>query len=96
MDRRARLLSRWPLADTALAGDLLARWGARGRRYHDPRHLEHCLDALEALGGGDETVVLAVWFHDAVYEGRPGADEEASAQLAEERLAGVEVRKQQS
>lgn len=88
-DRRARLLARWPLADTALAADLLERWGARGRRYHDPRHLEHCLDSLEMLGGGDEPIVLAAWFHDAVYEGRPGADEEASAQLAEERLAGV-------
>ncbi|MER7503094.1 metal-dependent phosphohydrolase [Nonomuraea pusilla] len=31
-------------------------------------------------------VRLAVWFHDAVYEGRPGWDEERSAQLAQSRL----------
>jgi predicted metal-dependent HD superfamily phosphohydrolase len=34
-------------------------------------------------------VELAVWFHDAVYTGRAGDDEEASAGLAEELLAAL-------
>lgn len=85
--RRARLLARWPLPGAeAVAVDLLDRWGARGRYYHDLRHLEHCLTALDALGCDDPVVALAAWFHDAVYEGRAGEDEEASARLAEERL----------
>lgn len=43
-----------------------------------------------AAAGGDAgpaaPVLLAAWFHDAVYAGRAGADEGASAALAEERL----------
>lgn len=87
--RRERLLARWPLADAGIAVGLLDRWGEPHRRYHDPRHLEHCLDAIDALGGTEEPVVLAAWFHDAVYAGRAGADEEASAALAEDTLAGA-------
>ncbi|MFG3436852.1 metal-dependent phosphohydrolase [Nonomuraea sp. NPDC047897] len=39
------------------------------------------------VGGGDPVAVrLAAWFHDAVYDGRPGWDEERSAWLALARL----------
>ncbi|GAB1817404.1 hypothetical protein HerbRD11066_05680 [Herbidospora sp. RD11066] len=34
-------------------------------------------------------VRLAAWFHDAVYDGRPGIDEERSAQLAQSRLTAL-------
>lgn len=87
--RRERLRERWPLAGPAagdLVEDLLGRWSETHRRYHDLRHLEHCLDSLAALGGGERVVELAVWFHDAIYAGRAGEDEEASAQLAEAAL----------
>ena len=36
-------------------------------------------------------VVLAAWFHDAVYDGEPGADEQASADLARSRLSTLEA-----
>lgn len=63
------------------------------------------LDLLAAAAGdragdltGDLTgeldlaaVRLAAWFHDAVYLGRPGQDEEDSAVLAEQVLAGLAV-----
>ena len=42
-------------------------------------------------GGPRAAAVLAAWFHDAVYQGRPGADEEASAALAEEVLPRLAV-----
>lgn len=87
--RAERLLARWPLPDWGLAVELLDRWSEPLRRYHDPRHLEHGLDALTELGCADPLVELAVWFHDAIYAGRAGTDEEASAQLAESRLAGL-------
>lgn len=73
----------------ALRDELIARWGEPHRHYHDTRHLASCLDALAAIGFHDRLVQLAAWFHDAVYAGVPGRDEEESAALASERLAGV-------
>lgn len=77
-----------------LRDDLIRRWVEPHRHYHDIRHLAQCLDALTLLGGATRATTLAAWFHDAVYEGRPG-DEEASANLAERSLgrlvSGTEV-----
>ncbi len=73
----------------ALRDELLARWGEPHRRYHDQRHLASCLAALGALGCDDRLVHLGAWFHDAVYDGVPGQDEERSASLAEDLLGGV-------
>ena len=74
----------------ALGEELLERWSEPHRRYHDVRHLAQCLIALEQLaaeGPVGRPVVLAAWFHDAVHNGEPHRDEEASAELAQERLA---------
>lgn len=89
---RARLDAAWDAllpGEPWLRDDLLARWGEPHRRYHDVRHLASCLAALDDLGADDPLVALAVWFHDAVYAGVPGRDEEASAALASERLDAV-------
>ncbi len=75
-----------PLAPDAVRDDLLTRWSEPHRRYHDVRHLAQCLRALENLGVADPRVRIAAWFHDAVYEGRAGYDEEASADLASAML----------
>jgi predicted metal-dependent HD superfamily phosphohydrolase len=82
----------WPswLADD-LRERLEAAYGDPRRGYHDLLHLEEVLAHVEELTGPDdparEAVLLAAWFHDAVYDG--GADdEERSARLAEEALAG--------
>ncbi|GAA1476713.1 hypothetical protein GCM10009623_11590 [Nocardioides aestuarii] len=81
----ADLAARWPLPDhDSLRDELLAAYGT-GRGYHDLRHLAEVLDRLDDLGCDDDVVRLAAWFHDAVYEGRPG-DEERSAQWAERAL----------
>ena len=71
----------------SLRDDLLTRWQEPHRHYHDVRHLAQVLTALEELQCSDPVVVLAAWFHDAVYEGVAGEDEEASARLAEESLS---------
>lgn len=73
---------------SALRDDLLARWSEPHRQYHDVRHLAQCLVALGQLGGADSVVELAAWFHDSVYDGVPGQDEERSAALAEGSLRG--------
>lgn len=75
-------------AATALGDGLLRRWTEDHRHYHDARHLAFVLDRLAEFEA-DRPTVLAAWFHDAVYEGRPGDDEEASAVLAETSLADV-------
>ena len=86
------LLTRWndvlPGHD-ALFLDLLDRWGEEHRKYHGRTHLLAVLEALDLLTGPaapPRTVLLAAWFHDAVYRGTAGQDEEESARLAEDRL----------
>lgn len=88
------LLRRWTalLPEAADTGaELLDRWAEPHRRYHNRAHLLAVLEALDALGNTHaaphgRTVELAAWFHDAVYAGRAGEDEEASASLAEDLL----------
>lgn len=89
----------------ALGRELLDRWAEPHRRYHTRAHLFAVLTALERLAAAGvassrevpRAVVLAAWFHDAVYTAsaggapEPGSDEEASARLAEGHLvvAGI-------
>lgn len=92
------LLERWRAlvgsdAD-GLGGDLITRWSEPHRRYHTLDHLRAVLDAIDELEdhADDPTVVrLAAWFHDAVYAGRPGEDEQASAKLAAATLPAASV-----
>jgi predicted metal-dependent HD superfamily phosphohydrolase len=76
-----------------LGSELLDRWSEPHRRYHTPEHLLDVLEALDLLftenddAGTRLHVRLAAWFHDAVYAGRAGEDEEASAALAGASLA---------
>ncbi|MCO4275671.1 DUF4031 domain-containing protein [Pseudarthrobacter sp. HLT3-5] len=86
------LLNRWQTimpGHDALFLDLLDRWSEDHRRYHGCTHLLAVLEALDLLADPADpprTVLLAAWFHDAVYRGVAGQDEEESARLAEERL----------
>lgn len=77
---------------SALGEWLLACWNEPHRRYHDERHLNDVLLALNHLRvrGEDvaESTLLAAWFHDAVYLSEP-SDESASAELAEAELLAV-------
>src|SRR4051812_36149040 len=85
------LSDRWPLPDRAdLRDELAAAYADPSRGYHDTRHLTEVLDRLDELAlngaGFDATsVVLAAWFHDAVYDGERDA-EERSATWAEDSL----------
>lgn len=94
---RAVLMARWDAllpGVPALGGELLDRWTEPHRRYHTTAHLLAVLEALDQLlEPADEplrdVVLLAAWFHDAVYEGAAAEDERASAALAVERLHGI-------
>jgi predicted metal-dependent HD superfamily phosphohydrolase len=74
----------------ALFLDLLDRWSEPHRHYHGCTHLLSVLESLDLLtepADPPHTVLLAAWFHDAVYQGIPRQDEEESARLAEDRLS---------
>jgi len=82
--------------DLAGAGArLLGRWSEPHRRYHDLDHLEAVLrhvDDLADHAADPDAVRLAAWYHDAVHQGRGGgADEEASARLADEELTALRL-----
>jgi predicted metal-dependent HD superfamily phosphohydrolase len=72
--------------------ELVSRWSQPHRHYHDVRHLAATLEALDLLEddvAASPVVQLAAWFHDAVYEGVAGVDEEQSADLAERMLGDL-------
>jgi predicted metal-dependent HD superfamily phosphohydrolase len=86
----------WPLpGGEDLRDVLVAAHSDPSRGYHNLRHLTEVCARLDELADGgtafDRTVVLlAAWFHDGVYDGRPGA-EARSAGWAEASLAGLGV-----
>lgn len=94
----ADLLRRWrqlvgPGHDAA-GHELLSRWSEPHRRYHDVDHLRRMLAAVDELRDHADDVAavrLAAWFHDAVYTGRSGPDERASALLAAAMLPDLAV-----
>jgi predicted metal-dependent HD superfamily phosphohydrolase len=82
----------WPAGlPDSLRARLEAAYDDPGRGYHDRLHLAEVLGHVDDLIAADdparEAVLLAAWFHDAVYDGG-GDDEERSARLAEQELAG--------
>ncbi len=85
------LADHWPLPDAADLRDLVvAAYADPARGYHDTEHLASVLarlDELAAAGVGFDRlpVLLAAWFHDAVYDGERDA-EERSAAWAEDAL----------
>ncbi len=84
----------WPLTGAdPLRDELLAAYGDPSRGYHDTEHLTEVLARLDELASAgtdfDRTsVLLAAWFHDAVYDGERDA-EERSAAWAEAALPGL-------
>ncbi|THJ68662.1 DUF4031 domain-containing protein [Arthrobacter echini] len=91
---RSALVSRWNALvpdSPALGHELLDRWDEPDRSYHTRTHLLAVLEALDGLLTDDDDaardqILLAAWFHDAVYRGVAGDDERASAELARDRL----------
>ena len=65
----------WPLTTgDDVRDELLRAYGDPARGYHDTRHLTEVLTRLDELADPGTTfdrtpVLLAAWFHDAVYDG---------------------------
>ncbi|TLP78961.1 DUF4031 domain-containing protein [Nesterenkonia sphaerica] len=80
----------------AVGQDLVQRWSEPHRHYHALPHLLSVLRVSHALAQAGELrgapyrpVALAAWFHDAVYAGNAGQDEQQSAHLAQQQLDGL-------
>ena len=84
----------WPLSDAPeLREELRAAYADPSRGYHDEQHLTEVLRRLVELAEAGVAydpapVLLAAWFHDAVYDGERDA-EERSAAWAEHALADL-------
>ncbi len=84
----------WPLTDgLELRDELLTAYADPARGYHDVRHLAEVVERIAALADGlsdpqRRAVLLAAWFHDAVYDGERDA-EERSAAWAERALPAL-------
>jgi predicted metal-dependent HD superfamily phosphohydrolase len=76
----------------AALDDVVARHREARRRYHGVRHVtwvvRHVRElAAEVPTDDPDAIVVAAFFHDAVYDPRAADNEEQSAQLAERVLA---------
>lgn len=74
--------------DTSLLIELTRRYTEPHRRYHDLRHIADMLCKGAALELSDEQV-MAIWFHDAIYEPGSKSNEADSAKLAVGKLTGA-------
>ncbi len=77
-------------AVASIAANLVDGYDSEVRRYHTLTHARLVRDDAVALASRFDVVepvlALAAWFHDVVYERRPGHDERASAELLSEHL----------
>lgn len=78
----ARLDRAGSLVET-IGQDLLDRWSEPHRHYHNTTHLAFLLSLLT---NEKEPLLLAAWFHDAVYDPHAADNEEQSSNLAAEQL----------
>jgi predicted metal-dependent HD superfamily phosphohydrolase len=76
------------VAVQAVGTELLARYSEPHRAFHTVEHLAAVVGLVEELGG-DDRLVFAAWFHDAVYKPGSRRNEPRSARLARDRLGAL-------
>jgi predicted metal-dependent HD superfamily phosphohydrolase len=80
------LIGRAGLAGASILGEqLVARYAQSRRCYHGVAHLAHIVGLLEQMQA-DDHLLLAAWFHDAVYRAGDPGNERKSAALAQSSL----------
>jgi predicted metal-dependent HD superfamily phosphohydrolase len=86
------------LLSSALAVRLIEKYSEEHRFYHNLSHIRAMLEAAEKFKdkfADYDSVRLAVWFHDAIYEPKVRTNEAESAALAVNILAQLNVPKAQ-
>jgi predicted metal-dependent HD superfamily phosphohydrolase len=64
---------------------LTAAYAEKHRHYHSAKHIDHCLQELDAasnIAHDAAEVELALWYHDAIYDPYSSNNEERSADRA--------------
>lgn len=93
------LQDRWSKFSTRLAikqqeviwSKFVEYYSGDDRHYHDLQHLQDCLTKLdqwpeEILKTTRDSIELAIWFHDVIYDTHSPDNEKASADLASHHL----------
>jgi predicted metal-dependent HD superfamily phosphohydrolase len=91
---RSRWTSLWQRLGARTIPDiepLLIRLREPQRHYHTLTHIRHCLAVYDRGPLRDDTVELALWLHDAIYDPQARDNEERSADWCTElaKSAGV-------
>ena len=76
-------------ADHDLYLKLKAAWNEPHRHYHTLTHLSECIhhfEAIRPLAKRPAEIMLALWFHDAVYDPARKDNEQRSAQWARDSV----------
>jgi predicted metal-dependent HD superfamily phosphohydrolase len=94
-----RLLGVTPPVDAIFVA-VLARYAEPGRRYHTLQHIDECFERFSEsrfLTAHPGELILALWFHDVIYDPRASDNEATSAAFASQVLdeAGVESGRRQ-
>ncbi len=85
------LLGAWhaePSTVDRVAADIVDRYREPHRRYHTLDHVDDALSVAHDVGA-DDVVVLAVWFHDVVYDATATDSEARSALFARDTLSAL-------
>lgn len=72
-----------------LLAELLQRYAEPHRQYHSTQHLLECLGhspRIQALAAHPAEVLVALWFHDAIYDTQRHDNEALSAEWARQAL----------
>ena len=70
------------------------QYSAHGRHYHTLTHVRHCLDELSHLGNTAlcfDSIELAIWLHDVVYDSQKTDNEKLSADWSTQHLSHAQV-----
>ena len=69
---------------TRIWDNLIRRYTEKHRHYHNKKHLVFCLQQLDLVAPlveSTDTIEMAIWFHDVVYEPMAKDNEQRSAAL---------------
>src|SRR4051794_21640100 len=75
-----------------LRDELVHAYAAPERHYHNLAHIEAMLGLMRSYEhalSDPQSVEIAIWFHDVIYDTRRHDNEEKSAELAASRLSGL-------
>lgn len=60
---------------------LVEKYGEPHRHHHTLEHVDRMLVDFDATGSKDDSIELAIWFHDIIYEPGKSDNEARSAEL---------------